>query len=69
MSTPAPTDTATTSTKGKVAETNGGFRPQANMTVQPPRQEDLQRSYASVVDSNANPKGWYGSMSTFFYSE
>ncbi|KAH8883920.1 stomatin family protein [Thozetella sp. PMI_491] len=31
-------------------------------TVQAPRQEDLQRSYATVVDTDANPKGWYGSM-------
>jgi len=52
--------------KGKGTEahgaTNGGFRPQGIMTVQPPRQEDLQRSYATVVDANASPKGWYGSM-------
>lgn len=42
-----------------------GFRAQANMTtvVQPPREEDLQRSYASIVGNDANPKGWYGSMS------
>ena len=38
------------------------FRSQAPMRVQPARQEDLQQSYASVVDGNANPKGWYGSM-------
>jgi len=61
---------ASSVSKGKGPEeptvTNGGFRPQvpmAVMAVQPPRQEDLQRSYAAVVDSNANPKGWYGSMS------
>lgn len=40
-----------------------GFRPQVNMTVQPPRQEDLQQSYASIVGNDASPKGWYGSMS------
>ena len=38
-------------------------RPQPAMIVQPPRQEDLQKSYATVVDPDANPKGWYGSMS------
>jgi erythrocyte band 7 integral membrane protein len=44
--------------------TNGGFRVQDNMmAVQPPRQEDLQKSYATVVAHDANPKGWYGSMS------
>ncbi len=58
-------DAGTTSSKGKTAlpETNGGFRPQVNMVVQPPRPEDLQKSYATVVDTDANPKGWYGSMS------
>lgn len=34
------------------------------MTVQPPRQEDLQRSYAGIVANDADAKGWYGSMST-----
>lgn len=37
-------------------------RAQPAMVVQPPRQEDLQKSYATVVDPDANPKGWYGSM-------
>ncbi|KAI0846477.1 stomatin-like protein [Daldinia vernicosa] len=51
-----------------VERTNGtssgpsGFQPQANMTVERPRQEDLQQSYASIVGTDANPKGWYGSM-------
>jgi hypothetical protein len=40
-----------------------GFQPQNKMTVTPPRGEDLQKSYAAVVGSEANPKGWYGSMS------
>lgn len=41
-----------------------GFQTQAKMTsVQPPKKEDLQRSYATLGD-DANPKGWYGSMST-----
>ena len=43
---------------------NGGFRPQAPMAVVPPRKEDLQRSYAAIVANDANPQGWYGSMST-----
>lgn len=52
----------------KAADTNGvggatGFRPQGPMVVQPPKQEDLQKSYASIVGNDANPKGWYGSMS------
>lgn len=55
------------SSRGKAATTEGaetqiGFRPQVNMTVQPPRQEDLQKSYASIVGDEANPSGWYGSM-------
>ncbi|KAI0837258.1 stomatin-like protein [Hypoxylon sp. FL0890] len=51
-----------------VDHTNGtssnqaGFRSQGNMTVERPRQEDLQASYASIVGNDANPKGWYGSM-------
>lgn len=52
------------SSKGKAtdsAPTDGGFRPQAAMTVQPPRLEDLQKSYANVVGDEHNP-GWYGSM-------
>lgn len=51
----------------KAPETNGvgatGFRPQGPMVVQPPRQEDLQKSYASIVGNDADAKGWYGSMS------
>jgi len=52
--------------KGKDPETvtngNTGFRPQANMTMQRPRPEDLQKSYASVIVDDPNPKGWYGTM-------
>lgn len=33
------------------------------VSVQPPRPEDLQRSYASIVGTDASPKGWYGGMS------
>jgi len=63
-------DQASSINKGKgpdASAQNGnsaGFRSHANMVaVQPPKPEDLQRSYATVVDSDANPKGWYGSMS------
>ncbi|CAM1509050.1 Fc.00g027890.m01.CDS01 [Cosmosporella sp. VM-42] len=45
-----------------VDTTNGGFQSQHKMTVQPPKKEDLQVSYARVVEAEANPKGWYGSM-------
>lgn len=59
---------STPSSSKAPAESNGqhpsGFRSQAGMTVQRPRQEDLQKSYASIVGNDANPKGWYGSMST-----
>lgn len=43
----------------------GGYVAPQKMAVQPPRQEDLQKSYASIVGNDANPKGWYGSMSAF----
>lgn len=43
----------------------GGFVSQQRMAVAPPREDDLQQSYAKVVGSEANPKGWYGSMSRF----
>lgn len=38
----------------------GGFRPQAPMAVQPPKAEDLQKSYASIITHEADPKDWYG---------
>lgn len=51
--------------KGKAADDNGvpaaGFRPQQIMKVEPPRPEDLQMSYAAVVDEVHFP-GWYGAM-------
>lgn len=59
------------SSRGKApdgGETQIGFRPQTNMSVQPPRQEDLQKSYASIVGDEANPKGWYGTMVNAFGS-
>ncbi|KAF4584421.1 SPFH domain family protein [Ophiocordyceps camponoti-floridani] len=38
-----------------------GFQAQNKMDVQPPKEGDLQRSYAKLV-GDADPKGWYGSM-------
>ncbi|CEJ79914.1 Putative Stomatin family protein [[Torrubiella] hemipterigena] len=49
-------------TDGETNGHNGGFQAQAKMSVQPPKKEDLQRSYATIVATDANPKGWYGSM-------
>jgi hypothetical protein len=52
------------SSKGKAtdnAATNGGFQSQGQMRVEPPKREDLQRSYASIVDEVHFP-GWYGAM-------
>lgn len=43
---------------------NGGFQPSNMMTVQPPKKEDLQRSYATIVGDDVGPKGAYGTMST-----
>lgn len=54
-------DSGSKSAKPQVGN-GGGFRPRAEAPVQPPRQEDLQRSYASTVGDDANPKGWYGTM-------
>ncbi|KAL2255400.1 hypothetical protein VTK26DRAFT_3446 [Humicola hyalothermophila] len=51
--------------KGKATDSaaaSGGFQSHANMTVQPPKPEDLQQSYASIVDNNPNSMGWYGAM-------
>lgn len=60
---------APSSSRGKAAGSsvnNAGFRAQPNMTaVQPPKPEDLQMSYASVVGVDPQPKGWYGAMSMF----
>jgi len=58
-------DNASSSSKQKApaAIINGveGFIPQTSMSVQPPRQEDLQKSYGTIV-ADATAKGWYGSM-------
>jgi len=55
------------SAKGKTLDTNGGgFRPHAPMNtlmnVEPPKPEDLQKSYATLVGTDADAKGWYGGM-------
>ena len=50
------------------ADQSIGFQPQAKMDVQPPRKEDLQRSYATVVATDVNPQGWYGTMSEYILS-
>jgi erythrocyte band 7 integral membrane protein len=62
--------------KNKTAQPNGngaerdehqvGFRPTVPMTVEPPKQEDLQKSYASIVGTDADAKGWYGGMINAF---
>ncbi|RYO74935.1 hypothetical protein DL764_010617 [Monosporascus ibericus] len=63
----SPTTTSTHKGKGQ-ANVNGGeqpavgFRSQGNMVVERPRQEDLQQSYASIVGTDADAKGWYGLM-------
>ena len=54
------------SSKGKAADTgtsitNGGFQSTAPMRVERPKPEDLQRSYASVVEEVHFP-GWYGTF-------
>ncbi|KAM4059189.1 SPFH domain/band 7 family protein [Hirsutella rhossiliensis] len=53
---------ATAQEHDSAAGFGGGFQPQTKMTVQPPKKEDLQRSYGTLVGDDANPKGWYGSM-------
>ncbi|KAL1877592.1 hypothetical protein VTK73DRAFT_8501 [Phialemonium thermophilum] len=49
------------SSKGKQTD-SAGFHSQAGMVVQPPKMEDLQQSYATIITHDANPKGWYGTM-------
>ncbi len=57
------------SSKGKAVDattaagptTNGGFQSQGHMRVEPPKREDLQKSYASVIEEVHFP-GWYGAM-------
>ncbi|KAK0634861.1 stomatin family protein [Bombardia bombarda] len=53
------------SNKGKVVDPTG-FRPQINMAVQPPKPEDLQKSYASIVGADGEAKGWYENMINSF---
>jgi erythrocyte band 7 integral membrane protein len=50
------------SSKAPESDANIGFQPQNKMTVQPPKQEDLQRSYATIVTQDMGVQGWYGSM-------
>ncbi|KAI1780289.1 stomatin-like protein [Hypoxylon cercidicola] len=57
----APKNKAVDYTNGSSAGP-AGFRSQVGMTVERPKAEDLQASYASIVGNDANPKGWYGSM-------
>lgn len=53
-----------------MAESNGGassskapaFDAQPKMNVRPPKQEDLQQSYATLVGTDPNPRGFYGFM-------
>lgn len=51
-------------------EGNGGFISQNKMTVVPPKKEDLQRKYATVVEQEAGDNDWYGGMSKYhiYYS-
>jgi hypothetical protein len=56
--------------KGTSTPDHRGFRPQnaqnSIIKVQPPRREDLQPSYAQVLqegETEAEVHGWYGSMS------
>lgn len=58
-------ESSTTKPPGEQGGFGGGFQPQGKMTVQPPKKEDLQRSYASIVGDDGNPSGWYGSMGKF----
>jgi hypothetical protein len=52
------------STNGAGKAVDGGFRPQAVVNVQPPRQGDLQPKYAQVLQGEDDGShGWYGSMS------
>ncbi|KAG6146083.1 hypothetical protein E4U34_006837 [Claviceps purpurea] len=39
-----------------------GYETGPKMEVQPPRQEDLQQSYATLIGNDSNPKGFYGGM-------
>jgi len=49
-----------------------GFRPHDNgiIKVVPPKREDLQPSYAQILqgETEAEAYGWYGSMSTYYLS-
>jgi erythrocyte band 7 integral membrane protein len=60
--------------KASGSTVNGGFRPTHTpgrndnpiVTVQPPKREDLQPSYAQILvgdEGQGQSHGWYGSMS------
>lgn len=55
--------TSSSSKAPEVEPSTGGFQAQNKMAVQPPTEDDLQRSYATVVRTDVDYKGWYGSMS------
>lgn len=53
---------------GNTSSQNPG-RTDRVITVQPPRREDLQPSYAQTLvgESDTGSHGWYGAMGTFSY--
>lgn len=66
----APLDTSARKAPAGSSNTNGGFRhspphDSPMVSVQPPRREDLQPSYAQTLvgESDQGSHGWYGSMS------
>lgn len=46
-----------------------GYETGPKMEVLPPRQEDLQQSYATLIGNDSNPKGFYGGMSESLFSQ
>lgn len=62
----APSDGPSTTSNGipSTADRPVGFQRHGEMRVEPPKKKDLQQSYASIVGDDADPKGWYGGMST-----
>ena len=50
---------------GPSATKAGGFQAMQPMNVQPPRLEELQSSYAQIIDAESNPNGWYSNMSRY----
>ena len=63
---PGSSDHATNGAHSKAPEdSTGGFVAQNRMAVQPPKKEDLQKSYGTIVAYDASPKGAYAKMSMF----